>query len=227
MRISNVMEQERLITEQSRKKLLQRKEAGDAYRKNAQYFQPKKSPVLQELENLLLGRKEHSLYAQHKEESRDVSHEQQSMMQNLQQTEQTMRAHKVSASDAMEILPEEELDTLQILEQVRHAALASAEPSAQDLRVAASVNAQIQRIQGQDIEEEPPFVNETIDVKIPERFSKELKLDPLAETIFTKSYGEAMKGQLFQYASSKYMTHIQMAQNGYRMGTEPVFSWTA
>lgn len=40
-----------------RKRAMQRKDAGEAYRKHATYFQPK-APSLSELENLLLGNKE-------------------------------------------------------------------------------------------------------------------------------------------------------------------------
>ncbi|UZM99932.1 hypothetical protein OL548_08225 [Lysinibacillus sp. MHQ-1] len=46
MKIYNSMEQERLSSPFNRKKFLQRKEAGDAYRKNAMYFQPKKKSII-------------------------------------------------------------------------------------------------------------------------------------------------------------------------------------
>lgn len=42
MKLLDVIQQERQSAYSNRKKILQRKEAGDAYRKNAQYFQPKK-----------------------------------------------------------------------------------------------------------------------------------------------------------------------------------------
>ena len=42
---------------EARKRALQRHNAGDAYRKQAEYFQPK-VPTLSELEELLLGNKE-------------------------------------------------------------------------------------------------------------------------------------------------------------------------
>lgn len=261
MKLSNVIEQERQSAFYNRKKILQRKEAGDAYRKNAQYFQPKKNPILLELENLLLGRTDQDLYEQHKEEAQDVTPQQQAMIQDLQQAEKSVRAHeqayKAASSEADDSLLSLEgdsedyialddlsiaalnvnrgdVDTLQILQQVRSAALAPTVPSSQDLRVAASANTQIQQIQAKlngleldEVELEPAYVTETIDVKVPERFSKELKLDPFADTIFGKSYEKALKARTFSLASATYAAHIQMAKNGYLFGDNSLFSMTA
>ncbi len=153
MKISNLMEQERISSQHNRKKILQRKEAGDAYRKNAMYFQPKKNPLLIELENLLLGRTDQVLYDQQQEESKEVTPQQKAIMEDLQQTEKNVRAHEQTYkvgmndnADSSNISDSEQGDTLHILEQVRNAALSSAEPSPLDLRVAQSVDAQIQHI---------------------------------------------------------------------------------
>lgn len=261
MKLSNVIEQERQSAFYNRKKILQRKEAGDAYRKNAQYFQPKKNPILQELENLLLGRTDQDLYEQHKEDAKDVTPQQQAMIQDLQQAEKSVRAHEqaykaVSGEADDSLLPSEvnaegsialddssiaaldkdsgDVDTLQILQQVRSAALAPTVPSSQDLRVAASADTQIQQIQakldGLELEEtdlEPAYVTETVDVKVPERFAKALKLDPFADTIFGKSYEEALKARTFKLASATYAAHIKMANNGYLFGDNALFSMTA
>lgn len=256
MKLSNMMEQERQSAHYNRKKILQRKEAGDAYRKNAQYFQPEKNKILLELENLLLGRQDQDLYEQHKEESKEVTPQQQAMIQDLQQTEKNVRAHeqayktigsdigespsssRLKASDdlteAVMDTDTEAADTLQILQQVRSAALTPTVPSPQDLRIAASADAQMQQIQnGTELDEtvlnelEPPYVTETTDVKVPERFSKEMNLDPFADTIFGKSYDEAMKARTFKIASAKYATHIQMAKSGYLYGDNSTFSMTA
>jgi len=230
MKLSSLIEQERLSSHYNRKKILQRKQAGDAYRKNALYFPPKKNPLLPELENLLLGHTDQELYEQQKEESKEVTPQQQKIIQDLQQTKKNVLAHE--QTQKAEALAYSQLDhvdeeTLQILDQVRNSALAPAQPSPQDLRVAASANAQIQHIQaqlnGQELDEneldEPAFVREGIEVKVPERFTKELKLDPFVDTIFGKSYAEAYKARTFKYASEKYathITHIHMAKEGYR-----------
>ncbi|MFJ7407940.1 MULTISPECIES: hypothetical protein [unclassified Lysinibacillus] len=262
MKLSNMIEQERQSAHYNRKKILQRKEAGDAYRKNAQYFQPEKNPILLELENLLLGRQDQDLYKQHKEEAKEVTAQQQAMLHDLQQTEKTVRAHEQAyktssdigesssssrlkaSDDRLDDLSEavidtdtEAVDTLRILQQVRSAALTPTVPSPQDLRIVASAEAQMQQIQvdinGIELDEtvlnelEPPYATETIDVKVPERFSKELNLDPFADTIFGKSYDEALKARTFKIASAKYATHIQMAKSGYLYGDNSTFSMTA
>ncbi|MFJ7731320.1 putative metalloprotease CJM1_0395 family protein [Lysinibacillus sp. NPDC097231] len=257
MRLSSLIEQERITSHYNRKRILQRKEVGDTYRKNALYFQPKKNPLLLELENLLLGRKDQELYEQQKEESKEVTPQQQTIIQDFRQTEKNVReqTHRSEKNDALEltnsqlsaieyideevpiVADENAKETLQILAQVRNAALAPAQPSSQDLRVAASAKAQIQHMKAQlsdqKVDEsalddnEPAFVHEIIEVKVPERFSKELKLDPFADTIFGKSYEEAFKARTFKYASDKYATHIQMAKNGYLPGSGSVFSMIA
>ena len=78
-----------------------------------------------------------------------------------------------------------------------------------------------------DLDEEPAIVRESIEVKVPERFSKELKLDPFADTIFGKGYEEAYKANMFKNAAAKYITHSEMVKNGYLMGHEPKISLIA
>ncbi|MGE7927862.1 hypothetical protein [Lysinibacillus xylanilyticus] len=245
MKLSSLIEQERISSYYNRKKILQRKQAGDAYRKNSLYFQPKKNPLLLELENLLLGHTDQDLYEQQKVESKEVMPQQQAIIQDLQQTKKNVLAHeKTQKAEALEDSQLEHIDgeasivddmnakeTLQILEQMKDTALVPVQSSPQDLRVAASANAQIQN--GQELDEselddsQPAFVREVIEVKLPERFSKELKLDPFADTIFGKSYAEAYKARTFKYASEKYTTHIQMAKDGYRPGNDSMFSMIA
>ncbi|WP_427109315.1 hypothetical protein [Lysinibacillus xylanilyticus] len=241
MKLSSLIEQEKISSYYNRKKILQRKQAGDAYRKNSLYFQPKKNPLLLELENLLLGHTDQDLYEQQKEELKEVTPQQQAIIQDLQETKKNVLAHeRTQKAEALEYLQLEHeneeasivdvanaKESLQILEQVKD----TAQPSPQDLRVAASVNAQIQN--GQELDEselddsQPAFVREVIEVKVPERFSKELKLDSFADTIFGKSYAEAYKARTFKYASEKYTTHIQMAKDGYRPGNDSMFSMIA
>jgi hypothetical protein len=246
MKLSSVIEQERISSHYNRKKILQRKQAGDAYRKNSLYFQPKKNPLLLELENLLLGHTDQDLYEQQKEESKEVTPQQQAIIQDLEQTKKNMLAHEqTQKAEALEYSQLEHLDeevllvddanakeTLQVLEQVRNTALAPAQLSPQDLREAVSANVEIQHTQAQlnnqELDEsEPAFVRDLNEVKVPERFSKELKLDPFADTIFGKSYAEAYKARTFKYASEKYATHIQMAKDGYRPGNDSMFSMIA
>jgi len=243
MKLLDVIQQERQSAYSNRKKILQRKEAGDAYRKNAQYFQPKKNPILLELENLLLGRKDQDLYEQHKEDAKDVTPQQQAMMQDLQQTGKNVRAHeqafKTVGSDQGESFSSSRLketayegeEPLQVLPQNRYDVLAF-----QDSVVTVNANDQMPQLEAEidsaqldeaTYELEPPYVTEKIDVKIPERFLKELNLDPFADTIFGKSYEEALKARTFKMASAKYAAHIQMAKSGYRFGEDSTFSMSA
>ena len=235
MKLSSLIEQEKISSYYNRKKILQRKQAGDAYRKNSLYFQPKKNPLLLELENLLLGHTDQDLYEQQKEESKEVTPQQQAIIEDLQQTKKNVLAHeRTQKAEALEYSQLEHIDgeasivdveRLQILEQVKD----TAQPLPQDLHVAASANAQIQQIlNGQELDDsESAFVHEVIEVKVPELFSKELKLDPFADTIFGKSYAEAYKARTFKYASEKYTTHIQMAKDGYLPGNDSMFSMIA
>ncbi|MFJ7737167.1 hypothetical protein ACIQ2D_12625 [Lysinibacillus sp. NPDC097287] len=243
MKISGLIQQERIAALEERRKILQRKGVGDAYRKNLQYFQPKKNPVLIELENLLFGHKDHDLYEQHKEELKEITPQEQATIQEMQQAEKNVRAHE-QANRAFDSEPlnangasSREEETLHILESVRSAALAPAEPSPQDLRVAASASAHIQQVEAQlngteiaeieYVDDEPAFVREPIEVNVPERFTKNLKLDPFADTIFGRSYEEAYKANIFKQAAEKYTAHSEMAKNGYLPRYEPTFSWTA
>ncbi|MCR8854529.1 hypothetical protein [Lysinibacillus fusiformis] len=237
MKIYNSMEQERLSSPFNRKKFLQRKEAGDAYRKNAMYFQPKKNPLLLELENLLLGRTDQDLYEQQQEDTEVVTPQQQAIMEDLQQTSKNVHAHEQAYKwasgnhDGAPVVNNPDLnDTLQVLEQMRNAALSSSKPSTQDVRLAENVNAQIQHILHEvnsTDEQDQPFVNEVTTVKVPERFSKELKLDPFADTIFGKSHDATLKLRAFKQASEKYAAHVQMTKNGYRPGNDSMFSLIA
>jgi len=241
MKIYNSMEQERLSSPFNRKKFLQRKEAGDAYRKNAMYFQPKKNPLLLELENLLLGRTDQDLYEQQQEDVEVVTPQQQAIMENLQQTSKNVHAHEQAYKwasghhDGSPVTNNPNLnDTLQVLEQVRNAALSPSKPSAQDIRLAENVDAQIQHILHEANstvdaidEQDQPFDNEVTTVKVPERFSKESKLDPFADTIFGKSHDAALKLRAFKQATEKYAAHVQMTMNGYRPGDDSMFSLIA
>jgi len=238
MKLSSLIEQERISSYYNRKKILQRKQAGDAYRKSALYFPPKKNPLLLELENLLLGHTDQELFEQQKEASKEVTPQQQAIIQDMQQTKNVLAHEQMQHYSQVERINEEASivddanakETLQILERVRNTALGPAQPSPQDLLVAASANVQHMQAQlnGQEVDDsEPAFVREDIEVKVPERFSKELKLDPFVDTIFGKSYAEAYKVRTFKHASEKYATHIQMAKDGYRPRNDSLISMIA
>lgn len=234
MKLSSLIEQERISSYYNRKKILQRKQAGDAYRKSALYFPPKKNPLLLELENLLLGHTDQELFEQQKEASKEVTPQQQAIIQDMQQTKNVLAHEQMQHYSQVERVNEEASivddanakETLQILERVRNTALGSAQPSPQDLRV--NVQHMQAQLNGQEVDDnEPAFVREDIEVKVPERFSKELKLDPFVDTIFGKSYAGAYKARTYKHASEKYATHIQMAKDGYRPSNDSMISMIA
>ncbi|UPW83573.1 hypothetical protein [Lysinibacillus sp. Ag94] len=234
MKLSSLIEQERISSYYNRKKILQRKQAGDAYRKSALYFPPKKNPLLLELENLLLGHTDQELFEQQKEASKEVTPQQQAIIQDMQQTKNVLAHEQMQHYSQVERINEEApivddanaKETLQILERVRNTALGPAQPSPQDLRV--NVQHMQAQLNGQEVDDnEPAFVREDIEVKVPERFSKELKLDPFVDTIFGKSYAGAYKARTYKHASEKYATHIQMAKDGYRPSNDSMISMIA
>ncbi|MFJ7970020.1 hypothetical protein [Psychrobacillus sp. NPDC096389] len=114
---------------EERKRTLQRHNAGDAYRKQAEYFQPK-VPTLSELEELLLG---------NKEKQPETSTNQSTSMLDIK-----------GPSIPVQTIGGPTLEkTVELLEKVRSTALAPAQPTPEDLRVAASASAKIQRVNAQ------------------------------------------------------------------------------
>lgn len=283
MKIAQLMTGTNLDLE-NRKRALQRREMGDAYKKNAQY-QSKKNPMLEALENLLSGKTEKDLHAadQAKRESGAPPSEQEKsfveqQQQKLEQpevkaeinelklTEKEVIAHEqahkavggsvtgpvtythtegpdgkryiaggeVSINTKEGSTPEE---TLRILEKVKAAALAPAEPSAQDLRVAASATAQIQQTRAEitnqnveqlltDEEEVEPFAGVNTNVEVPERFMNNFEeRDATQGTLLLgRDLERLLYERTFKKASMKYSSHIEMVKNGYRSFDEPTFS---
>jgi len=274
---------------ESRKRAIQRKEMGEAYKKTAQYQSPR-NPMLDVLENLLSGKTEKDLHAadqaqrelnrhgdaetkaENKPEllkSKEEKLEQPEVkveVRKLEMTEQEVIAHEqahksvggdvtgpisytyttgpddkryidggeVSITAGKGSTPEE---TIKILEKVRAAALAPAQPSPQDLRVAASAASQIQQtlteISRNDYaeavdKEENPFENVDTDVQVPERFLGDFdKRDAAEETVFGQDLENLLFQRTFNKAATKYSSHIAMVKNGYRPFEEPIFSRTA
>ncbi|SDN27248.1 hypothetical protein SAMN05518871_104138 [Psychrobacillus sp. OK028] len=119
----------------------QRKDVGQAYRKNAEFYQPKKNPSLAELEDLLLGNKEKEI------DSNEVS----AAVKEFQQMEKNkgmldIKGPSVPVQTIGGPTPE---DTIELLEEVRSTALADADPTPQELRTAATASAKIQSVQSQ------------------------------------------------------------------------------
>lgn len=129
-------------------------------------------------------------------------------------------------------------ETLKILERVRAAALAPADPSPQDLRVAASASSQIQQVRSeisavnyeeltQDDEQEP-FADSDLTTEIPGRFLHDFaSRDAEKKTPFGKDLESLIFDRTFMKATTKYNEQIAMVKNGYRSFSEPSFSKSA
>ncbi|MEG0473045.1 MAG: putative metalloprotease CJM1_0395 family protein, partial [Solibacillus sp.] len=123
--------------------------------------------------------------------------------------------------------------TISLLEKVRQAALAPAEPSAQDLRVAASASTQIQQVRaeqnGEVLEEEElaPFAEEDFTYDVPVRFQSDFTRDPLEQTVFGKELENLLFQRTYNKAVEKYSSHINMVKLGYNPSIAPTFSQSA
>ena len=263
---------------EDRKRALQRKEMGQAYKNNAKFVDASKNSLLQALENLLSGKTEKDLHAadnaaKKEDVQQSVVKKQQHLekpevkkeIDQLKQIEQSVIAHEqahkavgagvtgavsyshTTGPDDQRYIVAGEVsidapsgntpeDTIAILEKVRQAALAPADPSPQDLRVAASAVAQIQQstaeLLGEKAEEfmqddTEPYATENLHVDIPQRFQNDVPRDSKEETVFGKELESLLFMRTFNKAATHYNNHIAMVKNGYRMFDEPKFSQTA
>lgn len=129
---------------EERKRAMQRRDAGDAYRKQAEYFQAKQ-PSLSELEDLLLGKKERE--PENPETAAAVREFQQLESTNNKANNMAdIKGPSIAVQTISGHTPER---TIELLEKVKSSALAPPEPTSQDLRVAASASAKIQQVQSQ------------------------------------------------------------------------------
>ena len=241
MRIATVIQGTGADFEQ-RKKLLARREMDQAYKKHAKYTE-KNNPMLQALENLLSGKTEKEL------------HEKDLALKNEQNPNEKLALPEVKQEvknptivpDGQRYISGEEVsiqtpltdsleETIQILEKLRQSALAPANPSPQDLRVAASAVAQIQEVRGEinaekfeeiGEDEVAPFENESFQVEIPERFQSNVERNAQAETVFGKDLEKLLFNRTFMKAKAVYATQAEMVKNSYRSYNEPLFSRTA
>lgn len=260
---------------EERKRSIQRKEVGDAYKKHAKYAEASKNPVLQALENLLSGKTEKELHEadtaarkdshqpeiEAKEQQLELPEVKKELAQ-LKQTENEVIAHEKAHQSAgagvtgavtyshtagpdneryitggevsiqMPAATGEPDETIALLEKVRQAALAPAEPSAQDLRVAASASAQIQQVRadkfGEPMEQEvAPYAEEDLTFDVPEKFQTDFVRNAEQQTVFGQDLEQQLWERTFNKAAQKYNAHMAMVKNGYRSVVEPTFTQVA
>lgn len=267
MKLSSLMirKTESQQTLDERRKAIGRKDAGQAYRKSAEYFGEKRDTALRVLEELLSGKKEQDVnhdVAVRVKQAEEFQQGQQ--VKELEKADRTVRAHEQAhkavgghvtgpivydyeeGPDGQQYAvggevaiyathSEDEKKMIETLELVRRAALAPAQPSPQDYRVAASAEAQIQQLRGIVAEERtdeessdrlPDYVTASTDIDVPERFLVDRERDA-TQSAFDKDFTQSYTERKFAMASTNYQSHMIMVKNGYRDPLESTFSLIA
>ncbi|WP_053590596.1 hypothetical protein [Bacillus sp. FJAT-22090] len=200
---------------EERKRAIQRKDAGDAYRRQAEYFKPK-VPTLSELEDLLLGNKEREL------DSPEVSAAVREFQQiesatSKQQNILDIKGPSLSVQTIGGPTPER---TIELLEKVRSSALEPANPSPQDVRIAASATAKIQQVQSQiTLNQE---ANRQIELEVKRQiedeaavFNRSVQADFQSPKVLEEDLENLQKKRLIEQAIAKYSYQVQMKRNGF------------
>lgn len=200
---------------EERKRVLQRKDADDAYRKQAEYFQLK-VPSLKELEDLLLGNKEREPELEEVTEA----------IKEFQQLESANSNSKHMLDMKGPSIPVQTIGgptlekTIELLEKVRNTALAPADPSPEDLRVAASASAKIQQVNGQILLNEE--ANRQIAVEAKKQledeaavFNRSVQSDFQSPKVLKEDLENLQKKRLREQAIAKYSYHVHLKRYGF------------
>ncbi|MGF9976609.1 hypothetical protein [Viridibacillus arvi] len=198
---------------ENRKRALRQKNAGDAYRKTAQYFQPKSNPALEELMDLLTGKKEKQHQPQVQAAIRELQQKDQEFRakakDNMEQTlplVETSEAVSQDNEDKRSSIGTMREKTIEVL-RVHHSAL---EPMRQDVRVTEGENEIIQQTRDQITE-------------VKQQVTTEDSTNQFGQvTNSTQTLEQKLKQRLFDQAISRYSYHVQMAKSGFRV-TQPSF----
>lgn len=182
---------------ENRKRALRQKNAGDAYRKTAQYFQPKSNPALEELMDLLTGKKE----KQHQPQV-------QAAIRELQQKDQEFRAKTKGNMEQTSPLVEISDAVSQVNEEMHASTSTTLEKI--NVRVTEGENEIIQQVRDQITE-------------VKQQVTAEDSTNQFGQvTNLTQTLEQKLKQRLFDQAISRYSYHVQMAKSGFRV-TQPSF----
>lgn len=191
---------------ENRKRALRQKTADDAYRKNAQYFKPQFNPALEELVDLLTGKKEKEHQPQVQAAIRDLKDQ-------VKQEETPSLTDHSEMSEVNIVSPDTK--TIAILEDVRQAALAPDNPSEQDLKVAATATETIQKTQSQSTHETE--LSNVIQMNDHEKAKSTTAIDSAVVA------QEKSKQRLFKKAIARYAFHMQMAKQGFHFAEPTIY----
>ncbi|MEK4530393.1 hypothetical protein [Solibacillus sp. FSL K6-1554] len=188
-----------------RRRFQLRKEAGEVYKKHAQYTDPSKNPLLRVLENLLSGKTDKDLLksdnadqAENLALPTDITYSQTPTLDN---------AYLASAVPSSQDL------------------LTAANVSTSIPQTPANIQKELTE-QEQD-EEAIPLSNENLSFTIPEKFQQNFARNPDEKTVFGQELEKRLFQRSFNIAAQKYSAHIAMVNNGYRLTEESVFSQIA
>ncbi|MFS0876580.1 hypothetical protein [Solibacillus isronensis] len=181
-----------------------RKEAGEVYKKHAQYTDPKKNPLLKALENLLSGKTEKDLLTQ----------------DNANQAENLAVVNDITYTQTPT------LDNVRLASAVPSSQdlLTTANVSTSIPQMPANTqNEQTEQIQKEAIS----LPNENLTFTIREKFQQDFARNPDEQTVFGRELEKRLFQRSFNIAAQKYSAHISMVNNGYRSAEESVFSQIA
>lgn len=188
-----------------RKRSQLRKEAGEAYKKHAQYTDPSKNPLLKVLENLLSGKAEKDLQTQD-----NANHAENLAVVNDIPYTQTPTSDNVRLASA--VPSSQDLFT---------AANVSTSIPQMPANIQNEHTLQVQT------EEAISLSNENLSFTIPEKFQKDFARNPDEQTVFGRELEKRLFQRSFNIAAQKYSAHIAMVNNGYRSIEESIFSHIA
>ena len=188
-----------------RKRSQLRKEAGEAYKKHAQYTDPSKNPLLKVLENLLSGKTEKDLLTQ----------------DNANQAENLAVVNDITYTQTPTF------DNVRLVSTVpsSQGLLTAANVSTSNPQMPA--NTQNEHTEQVQSEEAISLSNENLTFTIPEKFQQDFARNPDEPTVFGRELEKRLFQRTFNLAAQKYSAHISMVNNGYRLTEESVFSQIA
>ncbi len=172
---------------ENRKRMLKQKTADEAYKKNAEFFQPMSNPALDELVDLLTGKKEKD--------------EQPALQQAIQGIKSQQVASTQDVEDVVASLSNDEV--VDIFKRVQSSALSNDKPTAQDLKIAASAADFIAK----NTEAQAPTNLEKTSTQLLGQEDEQAVEQPI-------SFEKLMRNRLFEKAASNYQFQIQMAKTG-------------
>lgn len=201
---------DREIAFEYRKKMIQRREVSETYKKQADFYLSI-PPTLKELEDLLTGKMELN------GDTEEVADAVRAFQEIEQQPKHTLAFGNAPIHAIIGSSPEE---TIQLLEDVRRAALAPVIPTTQDLSLAASATTRIRDAQAQ------VALNEHAETQIELESQRQKELEAEASNRSTQSDFQELKNtevdfeklkylRIFEQAIKKYSYQVQLKKYGF------------